>query len=201
MSDDKKHILIAEDDPLVRKSMAHYLKKWGVEIVEAGTGLEALNLFREKRPDFLLTDLRMPDLDGLELLRIVVTESPETMVARNEWKYVADGDLDPDLPVIPLLADEMGQVILNMLVNAAHAIGDKLGDNPEGDKGTISISTGKVGETVELRIRDTGTGMPENVQFRVFDPFFTTKEVGQGWPGSYHQLRCYCRQAPGSADG
>jgi len=103
-------------------------------------------------------------------------------VARNEWKYVAEVglNLDPTLPQIHLLADEMGQVILNMLVNAAHAIGERLGDNPEGEKGTISISTRKVGENVELRIRDTGIGMPETIRLRIFDPFFTTKEVGKG---------------------
>jgi len=103
-------------------------------------------------------------------------------VARNEWKYVAEVDLDLDsaLPQVYLLSDEMGQVILNMLVNAAHAIGEKLGDNPEGQKGTIYISTRKVGKNVELRIRDTGIGMLEKVRLRIFDPFFTTKKVGKG---------------------
>ncbi len=103
-------------------------------------------------------------------------------VARNEWKYVAnvDLDLDPALPLLPLLADEMGQVILNMLVNAAHAIEEKLGENPDGVQGTISISTRKIGNSVELRIGDTGSGMPENVRLRIFDPFFTTKQVGKG---------------------
>lgn len=103
-------------------------------------------------------------------------------IAGNEWKYVADMDLDLDsnLPQVPLLADEMGQVILNILVNAAHAIGEKLGENPEGEKGTISISTRKSGNSVKLSIQDTGTGMPEKVRLRVFDPFYTTKTVGKG---------------------
>ena len=103
-------------------------------------------------------------------------------VARNEWKYVADmeTDLDPALPNVPLLADEMGQVILNMLVNAAHAIGDKLGKNPEGAKGTINIRTKADKEWVELRITDSGAGMTEEVSSRIFDPFYTTKQVGKG---------------------
>jgi len=103
-------------------------------------------------------------------------------VARNEWKYVADVelDLDPELPKIPLLADEMGQVILNMLVNAAHAIGEKLGDNPEGEKGTITIASKKIKNGIELRLRDTGAGIPEQVRPRIFDPFYTTKQVGRG---------------------
>lgn len=103
-------------------------------------------------------------------------------VARNEWKYVAEVelDLDPYLPSIPLLADDMGQVILNMLVNASHAIGEKLGANPTGTKGSITIITRKETDGVELRIRDSGTGIPEAVRPRIFDPFYTTKEVGKG---------------------
>ncbi|MCK5069763.1 MAG: DUF3365 domain-containing protein [Desulfocapsa sp.] len=105
-----------------------------------------------------------------------------TTVARNEWKYVADMELKlaSDLPKIPLLGDEMGQVILNMLVNAAHAIAQKLGDNPEGHKGTITITTQQFEKSIELRIRDTGQGIPKKFRNRVFDPFYTTKEVGKG---------------------
>jgi signal transduction histidine kinase len=103
-------------------------------------------------------------------------------VATNEWKYVAEikTDLDPTLPSIQCLANELGQVILNMLVNAAHAIGDKLGDNPEGQKGLITLTTRKEEKWVELRISDTGSGIPEDIRQRIFDPFFTTKKVGKG---------------------
>ena len=103
-------------------------------------------------------------------------------VATNEWKYVAavKTDLDPDLPSIPCLSDELGQVILNMVVNAAHAIAEKLGENPEGEKGTITFTTKHDGEWVELRISDTGAGIPEAIRQRIFDPFFTTKQVGKG---------------------
>ncbi len=103
-------------------------------------------------------------------------------VARNEWKYVAEIDLRlaDDLPPIPCLVDEMGQVILNLLVNAAHAIAGKLGENPDGDKGTITIRTEARKDGIEIRISDTGTGMPAEIHEKVFDPFFTTKEVGRG---------------------
>lgn len=119
------------------------------------------------------------DKESLNLNNIINTT---VTVARNEWKYVAELDLnlDEELPDIPLLADEMGQVILNMLVNAAHAIAEKLGDNPEGEKGTITISTIKNGNNIEMHIQDTGAGMPEKVRLRIFDPFYTTKNVGKG---------------------
>lgn len=103
-------------------------------------------------------------------------------VASNEWKYVAEmeTDLATDLPSVICLADEMGQVFLNILVNAAHAIADSLGENPEGKKGTISISSRRDGEWVEVCIKDNGKGMPATVREHIFDPFFTTKEVGKG---------------------
>ena len=102
-------------------------------------------------------------------------------VARSEWKYVADltTDLDPELPPVPCVPAELNQTILNLLVNAAHAIADKLGEGAS-QKGTISISTRRVGPWAEIRITDSGTGIPEAIRERIFDPFFTTKEVGKG---------------------
>ncbi|MFP4056595.1 MAG: PAS domain S-box protein [Candidatus Brocadiia bacterium] len=102
-------------------------------------------------------------------------------VARNEWKYVAEvvTDLDPDLPPVPCAPADLNQVILNLVVNAAHAIEEKAGSNP-GQKGTITVSTGLCDDHVEIRVRDTGAGIPDPVAPRIFDPFFTTKEVGKG---------------------
>jgi len=98
-------------------------------------------------------------------------------VARNEWKYVAQmvTDLAPDLPLVPCVPGALNQVILNILVNAAHALGDGA---PE--KGTITVSTRQRGDAVEIRIADTGPGIPEVIRDKIFDPFFTTKEVGKG---------------------
>lgn len=103
------------------------------------------------------------------------------MVARNEWKYVAEvkTDFDPDLVPVPCLPGELNQVLLNLIVNAAQAIGESLGDSPR-EKGTITIATGMGSGQAEIRISDTGTGIdPENVQ-RIFNPFFTTKAAGKG---------------------
>ncbi len=102
-------------------------------------------------------------------------------VARNEWKYVAQmvTDLAPDLPLVPCVPGALNQVILNLLVNAAHALGDVVGDGAVA-KGTITVSTRQRGDGVEIRIADTGPGIPEAIQDKIFDPFFTTKEVGKG---------------------
>jgi two-component system, NtrC family, sensor kinase len=103
------------------------------------------------------------------------------VVSSNEWKYFADlvTELDPQLPAVPCLPGEFNQVILNLIVNAAHAIAEVVGEAPT-VKGTITISTRRDGAWAEIRIRDTGAGIPEHARVRVFDPFFTTKEVGKG---------------------
>ncbi len=102
-------------------------------------------------------------------------------VATNEWKYVAtiETELDPDLPSVPCIPHELNQVVLNLIVNAAHAIADVVGDGSCG-KGRITIRTRRDGEQVEIRVADTGAGIPAEIRSRVFDPFFTTKPVGKG---------------------
>jgi PAS domain S-box-containing protein len=103
------------------------------------------------------------------------------IVAQNELKYVAEtrADPDPQLPLVPCLPGEVNQVVLNLLINAAHAIADVVRNEP-GTKGLITVSTHRVDDWAEIRIADTGTGIPEKAQRRVFEPFFTTKEVGRG---------------------
>lgn len=102
-------------------------------------------------------------------------------VARNEWKYVADLvlDVDPQLPPVPCLPGELNQVFLNMIVNAAHAVGDAIGESPD-RKGLISVSVVNNDPHAEIKISDNGLGIaPDNLQ-KIFAPFFTTKPVGKG---------------------
>jgi len=102
-------------------------------------------------------------------------------ISRNEWKYVAEvaTDLAPDLPPVLCLPGEMNQVFLNIIVNAAHAIGDVTDGGNKG-MGLIRLATRAQGDKVEIRISDSGSGVPEAVRHRIFDPFFTTKKVGKG---------------------
>ncbi|WP_420237483.1 MHYT domain-containing protein [Telmatobacter bradus] len=102
-------------------------------------------------------------------------------VARNEWKYVAEMETnyDPSLPMVSCQPGEFNQVILNLIVNAAHAISDVI-EKGKVEKGMIRIKTQKFPGWAEIRVQDTGTGIPENVRIRIFDPFFTTKEIGKG---------------------
>lgn len=103
------------------------------------------------------------------------------LMAQNEWKYVADLEtrFDENLPLVPCLLDEINQVVLNMIVNAAHSIADVVGDGT-GGKGKIIITTQRADGWAEIRIADTGQGIAPEIQNRVFDLFFTTKPVGKG---------------------
>ncbi len=103
------------------------------------------------------------------------------VVAANEWKYVANlvKDFQPDLPRVLCLPGELNQVILNLVVNAAHAIAGVIGGEPR-QKGTITIATRRDGDWAEIQVADTGTGIPEAIRDKVFDPFFTTRPVGEG---------------------
>jgi PAS domain S-box-containing protein len=101
-------------------------------------------------------------------------------VATNEWKYVAEvkTEFDLDLPSVPVMPGMFNQVILNLIVNAAHAIADAA--KAAAHKGTITVSTRQVQRWAEVRVSDTGCGIPEAIRDRIFDPFFTTKPVGKG---------------------
>ena len=155
--------------------------------------------------EYLLTDITQAiqqSLQGIERIATIVramkefshpgnTNKVETdlnhaikttvAVARNEWKYVADitFELDPELPRVPCLPGEFNQVVLNLIINAAHAIADVV-SRGEKKKGTITVSTRQDGDWVEVRVRDTSIGIPEAIRTKIFDPFFTTKEVGKG---------------------
>jgi signal transduction histidine kinase len=102
-------------------------------------------------------------------------------VARNEWKYVADleTDFDLSLPRIPCQPGEFNQVILNLIVNGAHAIAD-VAEAGGAQKGKINVRTVNCKGWAEIQVRDSGSGIPKEIQSRIFDPFFTTKAIGKG---------------------
>jgi PAS domain S-box-containing protein len=101
------------------------------------------------------------------------------VIARSEYKPVAEVETNfGDVPPVTCHAGQINQVVLNIVVNAAHAIADKV--QRTGAVGKITVSTCVENEHVVIAIGDTGTGIAEAIRARVFDPFFTTKEVGRG---------------------
>jgi len=117
--------------------------------------------------------------DVKEVSAIDLNHAIETTitVSRNQWKYVAELEtaLAPDLPPVPCRGGEINQVILNLIVNAAHAIEAK-----GAGIGKIAVATACVDGWAEIRVSDTGTGIPAEIRERIFDPFFTTKAPGKG---------------------
>lgn len=119
-----------------------------------------------------------PGSDDKQLVDLNRAIESTITVSRNEWKYVAemDLDLDAELPPVPCFGAPINQVVLNLVVNAAHALGDRDGEK----MGRITVRTRCVGEFAVIEVCDDGSGIPEAIRTRIFDPFFTTKEVGRG---------------------
>ncbi|HWW21798.1 MAG TPA: PAS domain-containing protein [Steroidobacteraceae bacterium] len=117
-----------------------------------------------------------PEMSDIDVNHVIQNAM---VVARSEYKYVAEieTELTP-LPPVRGHAGELNQVILNLLVNASHAISDVVGESQQ--KGLIRITTQLDGDSVLISVSDTGSGIPANIQHRIFEPFFTTKDVGRG---------------------
>ncbi len=116
---------------------------------------------------------------GEEMIVFDINAIIETtlIVSKNQWKYVAEveTDLDRSLPQIKCLPGELGQVILNLVVNAAQAIG-----SAERENGLIRVTTRRKDDFVVIEVSDNGGGIPEAIKDRIYDPFFTTKDIGEG---------------------
>ncbi|HEY8926848.1 MAG TPA: ATP-binding protein [Polyangia bacterium] len=137
-------------------------------------GLDRVTTIVRSMKDFAHPDQK--EMAAVDLNRCV---SSTLTIARNELKYVADLETHlGELPPVVCHAGDINQVILNLVVNAAHAIGDVV-KGTEG-KGRITVTTRVEGAEAVIAIGDTGGGIPAHIRDHVFDPFFTTKEVGRG---------------------
>ncbi|MEM9419879.1 MAG: ATP-binding protein [Planctomycetota bacterium] len=115
-----------------------------------------------------------------DLNRVVSTSAT---VCRNHWKFVAEieYDLAPDLPPVYGHAGAIGQVLINLIVNAADALEGSRPPQPGSPPtGRIRLTTRHASEWIELVVSDNGPGIPEELRSRIFDPFFTTKDIGEG---------------------
>jgi two-component system, NtrC family, sensor kinase len=169
-------LLAAADGAVTKAKIGYLIKQLPRALEQSREGLGRIASIVQAMKEF-------SHPSGSEKKPINLRDAIETTiaVARNEWKYVAEVELEmaADLPLVPALRNEFNQVILNLIVNAAHAIGESTAGGSLG-KGKITIAGRRLREHVEIRISDTGAGIPEGARAKVFEPFFTTKEVGKG---------------------
>lgn len=119
-----------------------------------------------------------PGSEGAVRFDLNETIQSAITVSRNSWKYVAEveADLDPGLTPVMGSQNEIGQVLLNLILNAAHAIEDA---KPAGG-GRINVASRVAGDKVIITVADNGKGVPKGMEERIFDLFFTTKGPGRG---------------------
>jgi len=99
-------------------------------------------------------------------------------------------DFDESIGNINVIPQDIGRVLLNLFNNAFYAVTEKKKTiDPEGFKNlqglaayepTVSVSTKKISDKVEIVVKDNGNGIPQKVVDKIFQPFFTTKPTGQG---------------------
>jgi signal transduction histidine kinase len=179
----------------------HHTVVEGLPALDAAT--EVTHAERDADFDYLLENMPSAvdrSIDGLDRVATIVRSMKEfahpdskemcsvdlnqairstLVIARNEYKYVAEVETDfGEIPPVLCHAGDVNQAVLNIIVNAGHAIGDVVAHTNQ--MGRIAVQTRQEDELVVIRISDTGGGIPENVRNRIFDPFFTTKDVGKG---------------------
>lgn len=137
-------------------------------------GLSRIALIVGSMRDFANADQN--EMSAFDLNRSIASA---LVIANSEFKHVAE--LTTDFQPLPQITGHSGQinrVVLNLVVNAAHAIADVVKDS--GTRGQITVCTRVEHDDVVVSVGDTGGGIPENIRGRIFDPFFTTKDVGRG---------------------
>jgi signal transduction histidine kinase len=92
-----------------------------------------------------------------------------------------DTKFDTTLPLISVIPQDIGRVILNLINNAFYAVNARQKmEQDSGYKPLVTLTTSKQGDQVVIEVADNGTGMPEQVKEKIFQPFFTTKPTGEG---------------------
>jgi signal transduction histidine kinase len=90
-------------------------------------------------------------------------------------------ELDPAAGSANLFPQEISRVLLNLISNGFYAVAKRKAESSAGTfEPVVTATTRDRGDTIEIRIRDNGTGIPDDVKAKMFNPFFTTKPAGEG---------------------
>jgi two-component system, NtrC family, sensor kinase len=97
------------------------------------------------------------------------------------FNITLEKSFDPSAGEVDLFPQEITRALLNMISNGFYAATKRKAEaNSAGREPTLATSTRNLGDSVEIRIRDNGTGIPPEVKEKMFNPFFTTKPAGEG---------------------
>ena len=99
---------------------------------------------------------------------------------KNNFDVMVEQSLDPAAGKADLFPQEITRVLLNLISNGVYATTKKARANNESYKPTLIASTKSLGDRIEIKIRDNGTGIPPEIKDKMFNPFFTTKPAGEG---------------------
>ncbi len=96
------------------------------------------------------------------------------------FNVTIEKDFDENIGKINIVIQDFSRVLVNLFNNAFYSLTQKKSQHPEGYEPTLSVSTKKLADKIEIHIRDNGVGIPQKVLDKIFQPFFTTKPTGQG---------------------
>ncbi|MFK7997900.1 MAG: response regulator [Granulosicoccus sp.] len=174
---------VLKDDQETHKTLQEALKNADIEYLvdrvpkaldRARNGLERVSNIVKAMNEF-----SHPDQREMSIADLNSAVESTLVVAANEYKYSATLNTElQELPPVHCHIGNINQVLLNLIINAAHAIIDQHG--PSVTDGMITVKSWVEGENVVVSVTDNGSGIPVPVQNRIFDPFFTTKEIGKG---------------------
>jgi signal transduction histidine kinase len=97
-----------------------------------------------------------------------------------QFNVTLQRNFDPNAGMIDVFPQEITRVFLNLVGNGFYAVTKRKAENADGFDPVVIASTKDLGDHVEIRIRDNGTGIPPEVKEKMFNPFFTTKPAGEG---------------------
>jgi signal transduction histidine kinase len=98
----------------------------------------------------------------------------------NSFNAIMKTDFDKSIGNLNIIPQDIGRVLLNLYNNAFYAMSEKKKTADAGYEPTVSVNTKKIGDKIEIKVKDNGNGIPQKVVDKIFQPFFTTKPTGQG---------------------
>jgi signal transduction histidine kinase len=170
--------MVADAEGQLRRQRLPFLREQAPTAIEQTTaGIDQVRAIVQALKEFSHPGEDRPmEVDVNHLVEMATT------VTRNTWRYIANLNLELGSPLRPVRVypQELGQVFINLIVNAAHAIEERRTTEGGSELGTISIVTRSTSEHVEISVTDDGGGIPDAIRNQIMAPFFTTKPVGKG---------------------